>query len=433
MLKTVARDRRKVSPIHKQRYVDFLNKEPPVNYDQWILFAQDKACPTDPRNYRQIYKDLDPWIRKGRVEAKDVVLLAKSLKYTKTISFVYGRFWGGFQEILKPIQQLLPWNKNFKFMINMFDEPLLLPADNDSQAKYYSPDDLFTHNSCLRNKYDTAKNETNIDPITGQAPLRQQHGFFMHPDSFVTINHQAAPVFSQSKLDCFLDVLMPLSYHIDIAKNPVIDSVPWEDKKSVVFWRGSTTGGSYRDGAPWEKYPRTRLMDWGLEYSKKHPGSTFDAGNGETPPVVNGLSVDVGFNSMQQSDTIVSNSVREKYGFKKGLSFDETKKFKYLLVLDGNTWPSRLQSYLQTNSVILYNGIFTDFFNWKLIPMVHYVPFRLDYSDLEEKLEWLMKNDDKALEISENAKKLMRQVSTLDQLQCYTGLLLLEYSNLYSN
>ncbi|KAI8609582.1 lipopolysaccharide-modifying protein [Chytriomyces sp. MP71] len=86
---------------------------------------------------------------------------------------------------------------------------------------------------------------------------------------------------------------------------------------------------------------------------------------------------------------------------------------------------------LQTNSVVLYNGIFTDFYTAQLKPMVHYVPFRLDYSDLEERLEWLMRNDDQAREISRNARELMRQWSNVDQFKCYVGFLMLEYSHLF--
>ncbi|KAJ3001825.1 UNVERIFIED_CONTAM: hypothetical protein HDU68_006629, partial [Siphonaria sp. JEL0065] len=213
LLKTVVRPHKKVDTSFKQRYVDFHKKEPPVNYDLWIQFAQEHACPTDPRNYRQIYKDLDPWIQKGAIDAKAVDALATRLPNAKTINFVKGRFSEGFEPILKPIQDIFPTDQlwDFKFLINQYDEPLLLPADNDSQAKYSSPDDLFTHSSCLRSKYDTSHNESNPDPLAGTMPIRQQHGFLLHPDSFVTINYQDAPVFSQSKLDCFLDILMPLS------------------------------------------------------------------------------------------------------------------------------------------------------------------------------------------------------------------------------
>ena len=45
-----------------------------------------------------------------------------------------------------------------------------------------------------------------------------------------------------------------------------------------------------------------------------------------------------------------------------------------------------------------------------LVPMKHYVPIEYDLSDLEEKLEWLVTNDDKAREIAENAMKFSQEV-----------------------
>ncbi|KAI9350176.1 glycosyl transferase family 90-domain-containing protein [Obelidium mucronatum] len=441
MLSSATKRHTPVSPMYRQKYIDQFGRNPPQNYNRWVAFALANGCPTDPRNYRQIYSDLDPWIQKGTIDPATVEALRN--KDTKTINFFYGRFYGRYSGLLNPGRSIFTGSENFKFVINTFDEPRHVPADSNTSTNrppvYNSPTDVFVHNSCFRERYDSViySNDTHdgFDAVSGNKTLREQHGYFIHPDSFVTQNRgsfdEAAPIFSQSKLSCFRDVLMPMMYHMEIAKNRVTDTIPWEKKLNVLFWRGSTTGGSYRSNAPWERYPRTRLMDWGLEYERRHPGSTFDAGKEFTPPRPDGLSVDVGFNMMQQYDDTVKKKIGDKYGFKKGVKFSNTKRFKYLLVLDGNTWPSRLQQYLQTNSVVLYNGIFTDYYNWKLIPMVHYVPFRLDYSDLEEKLDWLMKNDDKAREIAQNAKKLMERVSRPEEQQCYTTLLMLEYSSLY--
>jgi hypothetical protein len=120
-----------------------------------------------------------------------------------------------------------------------------------------------------------------------------------------------------------------------------------------------------------------------------------------------------------------------KYPLKSTVSFVKTTKFKYLLVIDGNTWPSRIQKYLATNSVILYNGIFTDLYLGMLKPWVHYVPIRTDLSDLDEKIEWLLANDDEAHSIAINAKALMSTLGRYEHLQCYTGLLLQEYGRIF--
>ncbi|KAI8613293.1 hypothetical protein BC830DRAFT_1046621, partial [Chytriomyces sp. MP71] len=96
--------------------------------------------------------------------------------------------------------------------------------------------------------------------------------------------------------------------------------------------------------------------------------------------------VDVAFNSVVQSDFRTRLLIEQKFGLQDTVSFKQTIKYKFLIVVDGNTFPSRLQRYLQTNSVVLYNGVFRDWWNWRLEPWVHYVPFRLDCSDLEDRI-----------------------------------------------
>ncbi|KAI8616441.1 lipopolysaccharide-modifying protein, partial [Chytriomyces sp. MP71] len=140
--------------------------------------------------------------------------------------------------------------------------------------------------------------------------------------------------------------------------------------------------------------------------------------------------VDIGLSSIVQADPETEATIKEEYGLKNKVPFDKTLNFKFLLVLDGNGWPARLQSYLHTNSVVVYNGIFRDFFNWQLEPFVHYVPVRLDLSDLEERVQWLMDHDEEARKISENARFVMAQVNRIETLQCYAGLFLLEYARL---
>ena len=51
-------------------------------------------------------------------------------------------------------------------------------------------------------------------------------------------------------------------------------------------------------------------------------------------------------------------------------------------------------------------------FNNKLIPGIHYVECKEDYSDLIEKIEWCENNEDKCFEIGKNAKELTTECCT---------------------
>ncbi|KAJ3265582.1 F-actin-capping protein subunit alpha [Chytriomyces hyalinus] len=405
-------------------------------FRRWLAFATANGCSTNlTESYAQIYRDLEPWRETG-ISPK----VAEDMKNQMFISMAridrYGQLHldnpknPAVREIVGPVAHILKGSvkgKNLWIPVNILDEPRVVPADIQdatAPANYTGIDQVFQLSQCYRNTY--------------PPEMRKIHGFFSGPDSF-SMFRMAAPVFSQTKLTpCHWDFIFPRGHHLEVAIKPVVDPVPWKEKKAVLFWRGSTTGGSYRWGKPWTEYPRTRLIAWGLEYEQKHPGSTFDAGLIEHPifqkKAINNtqLRVDVGFSSFSQYDATAAHRVYTTYGgLKQRVSFEQMLNFKYLIVLDGNTWPGRLQAYLATNSVILYNGIFTDFFNWRLVPMVHYVPVKLDYSDLEERLLWLMTHDEEARQIVENAQRLMKEVNRVQALQCYSGLLLMEYAALH--
>ncbi|KAJ3293680.1 capsule-associated protein CAP1 [Rhizoclosmatium sp. JEL0117] len=302
------------------------------------------------------------------------------------------------------------------------DEPLALPFDSpwpkNSPSNYTNVQSMLDKNQCFRTSF----------PST----IRNAHGYFLGPDTFNTTNSKV-PIFSQAKTHCFWDLTFPMNYHVAWSLNRERDLIPWERKENVLFWRGSTTGGSYTKDKPWKKYHRTRLVQWARNFAEEYPDAVFDAGLENPPPIPAkpGYLVDIGFSRVVQYDNATLKAVKKKYPLKKKVDPKKAFEFKYLVVVDGNTWPERLQSYLQSNSVVLYNGIFFDYYMWMLIPWVHYVPIKLDMSDMDETMEWLVANDDKARQINENARDLMNIVNRIEQTQCYAGLLLLEYARLY--
>ncbi|KAJ3376906.1 F-actin-capping protein subunit alpha [Lobulomyces angularis] len=246
---------------------------------------------------------------------------------------------------------------------------------------------------------------------------------------------------------------MPMVFHVNSeSKAKVEDSkdsfIPWEEKLDVLFWRGANTGGYYHSFNDWKNFHRTNLIkfeknfrlknpdqiiDFGLETNKKKKTKNFDLKKFFFDIYKNKTLVDIGFHAFCQIEENVKESIKVEYGLKNSVNAKIIFRFKYLLVVDGNSWPARFQTFLASGSVILYNGIFTDWYNWQLKPWIHYIPVKLDLSDLEEKLEWLKLNDQKAKDISINSFNLMKRFNNLKEMQCYSSLLLLEYSRLYKN
>ncbi|KAJ3071766.1 capsule-associated protein CAP1 [Podochytrium sp. JEL0797] len=419
-------------------YRSRFDRSPPKNVEKWLAFAEESSCPTNLSFYLQIYADLKPWFDQGHIHPDSLIPFQTNQFLTCNFDgHNVGPDWSDFHT--DGILGVLEGAKPFTFILNFQggwyqDDPRSARASDPLDVTpYYSINDVFSRNACFHDKFDTPSPNATLLLNKGQT-IREMHGFFQTPTpaESMTAKNIHGPVFSQSKSECFADIMMPQDHHHNVLNDTVVDVVPWEEKENVLFWRGGNTGGRYTQDAPWRKYHRTRLVQWAKEYEVKHPGSTIDVSKGET---ANGtsLAIDIGFAYFFSADSTVEAAIRSEYGLKGNVNFTQTKNFKYLIVVDGFTWPARLQLYLETNSVILYNGIFTDFFNQQLIPFVHYVPFKLDYSDLEERLEWLQNNEDKAKEIVTNAQALMKIINRKSYYRCYIALLMLEYSRLYGS
>jgi hypothetical protein len=54
-----------------------------------------------------------------------------------------------------------------------------------------------------------------------------------------------------------------------------------------------------------------------------------------------------------------------------------------------------------------------------LKPMINYVPIKYDLSDLEEKIEWLVQNDNESQQIANNALKFSEMIFTPEYQQKY--------------
>lgn len=95
--------------------------------------------------------------------------------------------------------------------------------------------------------------------------------------------------------------------------------------------------------------------------------------------------------------------------FDERLDYTEFLKYKIFFIVDGNCIASNHMWGFGTGSVpfIVSNAI--SWFSRYLIPYKNYIPVNYDLSDLNEKIDWVNNNDEKALEIAENAYKFAEE------------------------
>ncbi len=87
------------------------------------------------------------------------------------------------------------------------------------------------------------------------------------------------------------------------------------------------------------------------------------------------------------------------------MSIDEHLEYKFILCLEGNDVASNLKWVMSSNSlaVMPQPTYETWFMEGKLLPNVHYVEIKPDFSDLEERLHYFIDHPDEAQTIIENA------------------------------
>lgn len=72
----------------------------------------------------------------------------------------------------------------------------------------------------------------------------------------------------------------------------------------------------------------------------------------------------------------------------------QQSKFKLLIDIDGNTYSERFPVLLKSGSVVLKIFSFLDIGVIPAKAWVHYIPVRIDLTDLEEKIQWAKENDE---------------------------------------
>ena len=177
----------------------------------------------------------------------------------------------------------------------------------------------------------------------------------------------------------------------------------WEDRKSIVFWRGVLSGCD-----------TPTLRERVIKHLLNNP-------NTDVKPTQCQLNESRGFKELEVNRC----------------SIEKHFEYKYILIIDGNIIASSHQWVFGSGAVpiMITHPDNKYWFARFLKPMYNYVPIKYDLSDLDEKIEWLVQNDDKAKEISKNAVDFSNIVFSSDFQKTYirTELSNLMKEPVYSN
>jgi hypothetical protein len=93
----------------------------------------------------------------------------------------------------------------------------------------------------------------------------------------------------------------------------------------------------------------------------------------------------------------------------KELSIFDQINYKYILDIDGwaNTWDATIWKLYSGSVLLKVQSVWRQWYYNELKEWIHYVPIKNDLSDLNQKIEWCISNDDKCKVIVENARNFV--------------------------
>ncbi|KAF3909590.1 hypothetical protein AA313_de0205977 [Arthrobotrys entomopaga] len=254
-------------------------------------------------------------------------------------------------------------------------------------------------------------NRTASMDVCLQPSIRDRHGFFQRPNAY-RVTHHLLPVFSQSKVSCYNDIIYPSPWYWagKVNYNDEKD-IPWDQKKDLLYWRGSTTGG-YSTLSGWRHQHRQRTVMHLNAFNET--SQVFELDDKSQTTVWKAKTVDredykslidVNFSHIGQCDEHDCDEQREY--FKPGEMVDQQAAwgYKYLLDMDGNAFSGRFYAFLLSNSAVFKMAMFREWHEEWLVPWVHYIPLSLNMSESFEVLRYFTKEK----EGIEGIKKVAQQ------------------------
>jgi len=194
------------------------------------------------------------------------------------------------------------------------------------------------------------------------------------------------------------DVRLVMGY--DKIGTPITE---WSKKKSIAVFRGGPTGCGI------SKETNQRLKLASLKSDK------LDVG------IVENKSGTMRFDPKEGLSTLKTD--QKKVGFLDLMT--QQSEYKYIIHVDGNVSAYRLLKSMLTGSVIL--RVQSEYVHWAdhlLQEGKHYISIKSDLSDINEVLEWCLKNDSKCKKIAEQGLKFATKVLTREFLQSYFSAML---------
>lgn len=259
------------------------------------------------------------------------------------------------------------------------------PPSSPSQKQTWWNKNAFCHHCAKPHSIGPIlANWTLSGSLCHQPDLANLHGFHLSPSAFKPTK-KPFPIFSQSKIPTFNDIIFPSpwNYEDKVIHNSSLD-MPYSEKDRTVFWRGATSEGFAIRGT-WQGMQRQRFVHL-TNYSA--PDSTVNLlvpnkGNGmgyiQQPTTISQI-----MSVTNMSVSFVGDPTRcygpdcdlelEEFKFGDSVDFQDHWKYKFLFDLDGAGFSGRFLPFLESRSLVFRAAGFRQWFDERLVAWRHFVP-----------------------------------------------------------
>ncbi|CDZ98464.1 Endoplasmic reticulum protein EP58, contains filamin rod domain and KDEL motif [Phaffia rhodozyma] len=275
---------------------------------------------------------------------------------------------------------------------------------------------------------------------------------------------KAIPIFSLSKTPAHADILgIPTDYWESTSEDPLLE--PWSAKTDArLVWRGKNTGGQHSNAIDWKSMHRLRLPGMakhddptmvnvmsspkmssymGADLKLKDSMKRVKAGPMNKRMTDIALSLDEYLDTPPEAiqcnvEQGICAEIANNYPFATFVRKRDEPTYKYLLDIDGNAWSARFKRSLNTGSLVFKSTVHVEFWNDRIQPWLHYVPVKVDYSDLYDILVFFRGDNEKgtngedtlAAKIAEGGLNWSHTHWREEDMTAYLFRLYLEYARL---
>ena len=278
------------------------------------------------------------------------------------------------------------------------------------------------------------RNTTSASDICHIPSLAQRHGFFERPNAFNVVK-RLYPVFSQSKVSSFGDILYPSPwYWAEKVKYDESVDPAWENKTQILYWRGSTTGGFSRMGG-WKHHHRQIAVSAILANDSapvlRH-ARTADVWEPAVTPraQLRQTHFDVQFSHIGQCDAADCTEQKAFFNPTPRVAPEKAYGSALLLDMDGNAFSGRYHAFLRSHSAVLKMAVFREWSDEWLMPWVHYVPLSPSMSEVAEVVRYFVDEEEgkmQILRIAEESRRWAERVLRKKDMEVWLFRLLLEW------